>query len=190
MVIKFVALLVILPAIVICRQNPNSELDRYIQDLRKDRMTEEAKITMSTISSIRTDHTTLTFIKDSTSGTYGTSYGSTFCPIPGTDSSEIRKISNQIEADINGDIEKIRPLADSDSSGFITTSEAEHFRRLIEFGWLADYVSKKGEPESIVARSKGISGDRLARLIKEYKNIADRARKMGIAHIPPWPYNN
>ena len=181
-------MLLIFQGALVGQQKHSSELDRYIQNIRNDRMTEDAKLTMETISSIRTGHTTLTFVKDSTSGTYGTSYGSTFCPRPGTDSSENLKISKQIDADVNADIKKIRPLADFDNSGFITTDEANRFRRVIEFGLLANFVAKKGEPESIVVRSFGIPKDRLRKMIEDYKNMVRNARNLGVIDIPAWPF--
>lgn len=147
-------------------------------------MTEDAKITLKMVSSIRTGDTPLTFVKDSSSGNYGTAYGSSFCPRPGTDSSQIKKILDQIESDENADLEKIRFLADFDNSGFITTDEANHLRKLIEFGLLATFVAKKGEPEKIVTRFLGIPDARFLKMVEDYKNIVRKSKNLGIIEIP------
>jgi len=149
--------------IVICQEKSNPELEKYIENIRKSRMTEDALGTIKMVSNIRWGYTNLTFVKDTSYGTYGKRYSSSFCSKLGMDSLEIKKINNKISTDVNADFDKIRDLADFDNSGFITTNEANKFRTLIEFGLLADFVAKEGESKSALANpgSEVISKKRL-----------------------------
>jgi hypothetical protein len=190
MITKILFTLLILQTALLGQVKKITELENYIQKIRTYRMTEDARSTMDMVSSIRTEHTTLTFVKDASAGTYGTSYGSTFCPLPGADSVEVQKIYAKIAEDVNADREKIRPLADIDHSGFITTEEATRFRKLIEFGLLANFAAKNGEPVATVARSLGISDKSLPQMITDYKDLVSRSANLGKSGIPPWPYKN
>jgi hypothetical protein len=171
---------------VFCQEKSNPELEKYIESIRKSRMTEDAMSTIKMVSNIRMGYTNLTFIKDTSSGTYSNRYTSSFCPKPGMDSLEVKKVYDKIDADVNADFEIIRDLADFDNSGFITTNEANKFRTLIEFGLLADFVAKNGESKSSLGKS-WIRGN-FEKTIEDYKLLVIKATKIPGVKIPLWPF--
>src|SRR5262245_23838847 len=94
MIIKLLFALLLSPLVLLGQEKTSPEMEAYLQTIRKDRMTEDAKKTIRTVASLRTGRTTLTFVKDPTSEMYGNSYSSGSRPRAGFDSVKFQETND------------------------------------------------------------------------------------------------
>jgi hypothetical protein len=87
------------------------------------------------------------------------------------------------EADIL--VDQLKPFADADDSGFVTTEEAADFRWLVEYGYLvAQVIRDEGPSIDFVARASGKDLGDAERRVEEYKALARRITEAGVTDLP------
>ena len=164
-----------------------ADLERYVIEARRDGMSEGARGTLWQVAAIRTGAIVVTYPKDETTGVYFDSYNSTTCPNPKQNPEVARKFQEKMSQATEAEVKKLKPLADADGSGFVSSDEGEAFRRLVEFGYKASFISKqKGRGDlHALAKALGQADDVVLDQAVRYKALV---KHMGSdSKLPPIP---
>jgi hypothetical protein len=80
------------------------------------------------------------------------------------------------EAEIAAEIARLAPFADKDGSGAVTAPEGLQFRRVLEFGMMAAWVSRTEETVEVkrLAPLLAMSPDELRRNVRDYEALRER----------------
>ena len=180
----FWAMLLVLSGSVVHGQDP-ADLEEYLTEIREAGMTEEAHNRLTMLASIMLGHTVLDFRKDDSSARVWTGYVTGTCPNPKADLSEEALRQRRQAAEREALVSQLKPFADSDSSGFVSTREGSLFRGLVEFGYLAAHVvNTDGATLKLLAEATGLSDGDVEQKLSAYRELADR---MAAASIKPLP---
>ena len=149
------------------------DFQAYMAEVRKLGMTESASGDLSTVAMIRTGASLLRFLKDEITGEYSPSYESTACPVPGADPEMNRQWHAELQERIDHDMELLRKQADWDGSSFVSTVEGSEFRKLVEFGYLANHiVASEPAAAAVLARAARMAADQVASRVAQYNALA------------------
>ncbi len=163
-----------------------SDFDQYVAEVREQGMTESAQGDLATIASIMAGSVILEFRRNETTGEYGRSYQNTTCPLPGADDKEVTRWKAGLRAKSDSTAAVYKTIADLDASGFVSTSEAAVFRRLIEFALgYNQLVSAVGNDSWSLARALYVSESEMPSLKEEYLALRKRAMHKGVNE---WPF--
>jgi hypothetical protein len=182
-----VAILAILALAGVARAQTEkgADLEAYIADIRASGVSETGRSHLRSVAGVCCGATILAYRKDEASGQYWASYTSATCPKPATDTAGIEqwKVLQRSKADEL--TSQLKPFADADGSGFVTTQEASDFRFLMEYGYLvAQVIRDEGPSIDLVARASGMDVDAAMHRIEAYKVLAQRIDEAGIAELP------
>jgi hypothetical protein len=157
------------------------ELDSYLNSIRESGMTEMAQSQLGTLASITTGHTLLSLHHmEGVPGT-GLMFTSGYCPRPGTSPEEAKRVEEEIQKDMSGDLKIWKQVADVDSSGFVTTEEASKTRSIAEFGFEVGLVLKEGtSSQSDVAKTMNLPDSTFTKRLAKYRELAARALRFGL----------
>ena len=167
------------------RAEATSDLEEYLRQIRNWGMSESAHSALFTVACIVNGSTILSVSRDSTSGWWLRGYRATACPLPGADSLAVAKWQEEIRQRSEPVIALLRPSADSDGSGFVTSQEAGAFRELVEFGYVVDYLVR-GEtldPEA-VAEANSMTLQKLMDRAEAYNEVARRFNAASTLRMP------
>jgi len=175
-------LLTFVPAIVGAADPRDTEdFAAYVDQIRKWGMTEYARGSIHMVASIEAGTRLLSFQKDDSSGVYFSRYTSTSCPKPDMSESERQELRDEYEAKLAPFVEKMRLIADTNHSGFVTTEEGSEFRALVEFGYQASHiVDKESHDMKKICAGLGMSEERVRERAKQYKEFLAKARTAGL----------
>lgn len=118
----------------------------------------------------------------------GRRYTSVLCPRPGMSEearAQLRKEMEAMEAKVKAEIARLRPLADRDGSGFVSSEEGHRFRNLYEMGRSVLVVTAGG------LRDGGQAAERLqipAEKLQE--DLAAYAAVKGFSPLPELKFSN
>jgi len=174
--------LLFVPAIV-AAEDPRDKDDftTYVDQIRKWGMTENARMSIGMIASIEAGATLLSFQKDDSSGAYFPRYMSASCPKPDMSESEREEWRDELEAKVAPFIGKMRPIADTNNSGFVTTEEGREFRAVVEFGYQASHiVNKEGHDMKKICAGLSMNEERARERAKQYRKLLAEARAAGL----------
>jgi hypothetical protein len=144
-------------------------------------MTENARMSIRMMASIQAGTTLPFFQKDDSTGAYWPGYRSASCPKPDMSEAERQELRDEYEAKTDPFIEKMRPLADADHSGFITTEEGAEFRALVEFGYRAAHVvGNEGHDMKKICAGLSMSEESVRERAEQYKELLAKARAGGL----------
>jgi Tfp pilus assembly protein PilP len=167
------------------RSGDPPDLASYLNQIRATRMSEGAASALRMVASLRSGQTLLEYQKDGDSGRYWPSYASTSCPNPKVDLAEAKRRAETLERQIEQGIEALRPIADLDHSGFVSTQEGDDFRRVVEFGYLAAKVQADGGAGiAAVANAAGVDVATTQETLRRYREIV-RAQAGDVASRLP-----
>jgi len=172
--VGILALAAVAPAIAL--PPPPSELQSYLDTIRKAGRSELAWGELLTVSSVK-EHVALVSF-DKFGEVYVAEYQDRFCGVPGhAQRPEVIAAEKGIDA--------LRPLADFDGSGFVSTEEATRFKNLFELGRAIPYVvaHEKTTTAAALARALRRSVDELAAAYAEYPALTAKDRDL----FPPLP---
>lgn len=154
--------------------DPPDLLD-YIAKIRESGMSEGAEGSLRSIASIRAGATILKYRKDDRSGRYWASYSSTACPLPGADPAKVAEWQATLRAKTSAEMDRLKPLADRDSSGFVSSEEAWELRELFEFGILAVQVQEaEGPGIQKLATASGLKSEDAESRLASYRVLAKK----------------
>jgi hypothetical protein len=161
------------------------DLQEYLQKIRDDGMSEGARMQLHTISAIILGQSILEFHEDDSTGRLWPGYMSASCPNPNSDPTEEAVRQRRLTTELETLVSQLKPIADSDSSGFVSTREGHAFRELVEFGYLAAHVTDTGGATlKVIAKASGLSEGDVDEKLSAYRRLADR---MATASIKPLP---
>jgi hypothetical protein len=175
-------IVMLIPAVLVAQDPRDSDdFTAYVEQIRKWGMTEDARGSIRMIASVEAGTTLLSYQKDDSSGAYWTRYTSTSCPKPDMSETERQELRDELEARIAPLMEKLRPVADMDNSGFVTTEEGAQFRAIVEFGYKASHVLTE-EDRDLKKTCAGLSmnEDRFREQVKQYKELLVKAWAAGL----------
>jgi hypothetical protein len=175
-------------AFAACYHRSPPELADYLEKIRASGMSEGAESSLRMIASLRIGQTLLTFEKEAETGLYGRTYTSGTCPRPGMTPEQLEALKKTTLESSQKEMDRLKPLADLDHSGFITTEEGARFRSIVEFGIEAAYICQH-EPctPASVSHALGIAKPAFSDLLSRYQDVRRRATELHIAGFAPVP---
>lgn len=157
-----------------------NDLDSYLRAIRASGMSEMAESSLRTLAAVSTGNTLLQLYHGSGTAV-GLSYTSGFCPVPGADPQATKLQQEKIQKEIAAEVEVWKPIADMDSSGFVTTMEAARTRSIAEFGLQVAMLLKEGASSlSDVSKKTGVPDSTVTRRLAEYRELSVRAARFGL----------
>ncbi len=161
------------------------DLTAYIAEIKRDMMSEDARSALRMIARIRVGQTDLKYINRSSGDRYSPSYRSTTCPRPGADPDAVAEWHTALDKRVEEEVEHLRAFADSDNSGFVSTTEGMTFRRLVEFGYLIKQVIQvKGRSVEAVGAAAGLPAEEARQQLQEFDELASRMADSGLRPLP------
>ena len=162
-----------------------ADLTAYIETIRASGMSEMAQSQVGTVAGIVAGTTILFFQPDPESGRYWPGLMSTNCPNPNADAPELTRWKSLKKDESAEVLQQLKPFADADGSGFVTTQEGGDFRNLLEFGYLAAQVIRD-EAASVqaIARASGKDVTATEASLREYVALSKRITQVGVAGLP------
>lgn len=171
-----------------CQGGEPEDLAEYVAAIRACGISESAQGDIRMIASIRAGTTILKFVKDEASGIYFQQYTSSECPKKNATPEEIAEFRRAREEQVNPELELLKPIADVDNSGFVSTEEGIQFRRMYEFGMKANEVlSIEAGELAASARALGFTVEELEEKVSEYAAFCATLGADAERVIPPVP---
>lgn len=164
-----------------CAETDPPDLAACLESIRDQGMSEMARSQLIDISGMVLGHHTLEYIEDPESGRFWQRFTSNLCPLPGTDPEELASLQKTRTAESDSLIALLRPLADSDESGFVSTAEALEMNETYRFGLLLRAVGAK-QPVTVDALcvAAGLSREVVQARISAHELMSARAREAGL----------
>lgn len=129
-----------------------------MEEVRRAGMTESSRSDLLMVAGIMVGGTVVEFPSDPATGGYGRAYRSTSCPAPGLSAQARAKLAREVAVRREPVIKRLREVADTDRSGFVSTSEGWELRRTFEFGvQLAALVSREGTDRAKLCKLMNVS---------------------------------
>ena len=178
----FFLILLLIP-VTLAAKDPTDTDDftAYVEQVRKWGMTEQGRSSISVIASIEAGITLLSFQKEDSSGVFWPRYMSASCPKPDMSETELQELRDELEAKIAPLREKMRSVADTNNSGFVTTEEGAEFRAIVEFGYRASHVvNEEGHDMVRICRGLGMNERQVRERAKQHKELLVKARAAGL----------
>lgn len=161
-----------------------ADMQKYIDEIRQYGMSEAGKGHLLMIASIRNGFTELVF-PQGPDGSYGMSYTSLLCKNPSMDPDVARRERQEAETKNGLETIRLKPLADSDRSGFVTTEEAWQFRQLVEFVYKIAHVSaRESNDMQRTCKALGMFEDAVRQRLADYAMLQERLQDLGLAPLP------
>jgi hypothetical protein len=162
-----------------------ADLTAYIESIRASGMSEAAQMQVGSIASVVAGATILTYQVDPESGRYWPGYMSTTCPNPNADPPELTRWKSLKTDESAVVLEQLKPFADADGSGFVTSQEGSDFRWLLEFGYLAAQTIRDEEATvQAIARASGKDVAATEASLREFAALSERITAAGVAGLP------
>jgi len=162
-----------------------SDFERYVEEIRKAGMSEEAAGSIRMAASILSG-ATIFEVKLAPNGHLGKSYSSAVCFRPGADEQHLRAAREKIEARVEAWIPFLKKQADTDGSGFVSREEGSALRRRVELGFTAGQVPGAKNVDDLV---KAVPEER-SQVIEDliaYKRLQAAAASQGFEGMPALP---
>jgi hypothetical protein len=190
LLVATVALLLI--AVNIASQNIEEPADMKacIEEIRAWGMSEQAKGSIMMVAGNRLGGTSWYYIKDESSGTYGFGMRGNRCNLPNDNPIEAEREKMAYQYKLDREIMRLKEIADSDGSGFVSTTEGREFLNLVQFGHKASFIieEEKSDIDAIVVglNQELSGGDETAfrDKLNEYNTLKTLAVKHGIDDLP------
>lgn len=114
-----------------------ADLKAYLEEIKTAGMTEDAAGSIRMVAAIEVGATIMEIETDETGKLESRQYTSALCPRPGMSEearAQLKKEMDAMEEKIESEVARLKPLADTDGSGFVSSEEGHRFRRLYETG--------------------------------------------------------
>ncbi len=165
-------------------QDP-ADFTSYVEKIRAQGVTDAGKSHLMTVVVIRLGQSTLTFSEDAHTGRYIPSFQSTTCPVPGDDPAKAADWQAELARARDVEFSALKPLADADGSGFVSSEEALSFRSLFEFGALAQsVVGKNGFSSAAISRASGLDEETVNARLSLLDELGKRVATAGLTAFP------
>ena len=185
MKISVIAVLILCVVPAMAEEEKQSDLESYIEGIRASGISEMGRNQVYSVAAICCGSTVLTYRSDEASGRFWPSYTSATCPKPEADPPEIERWKELKVSETDLLVPRLKPFADTDGSGFVTTEEASDFRYLIEYGYLAQQVAQdQGANAKFLAKASGQDPKDAMDRLATYKELARKIIDSGVAELP------
>lgn len=178
----FLALTLLCAGSAFAGEEMPADLKAYLEEIKAAGMTEDAASSLRTVASIEVGATLLEITTDESGKVSSRGYTSRFCPRPGMSEearAQLKKEMDAMEEKVKSEIARLRPLADRDGSGFVSSEEGMRFRRAYETGRSVLAVTADGLRDGDkVAERLRMPVERLQSDLAEYAGI------QGLAPLP------
>ena len=178
----FLALILLATGSAFAGEEMPADLKAYIEEIKAAGMTEDAAGSIRMVAAIETGSTILEIKTDDKGKVSGHHYTTALCPKPGMSEearAELRRQMDAMQAKVKSEMERLKPLADRDGSGFVSSEEGARFRDLYEMGRGVLVVTADG------LRDGGEVAERLQTPVdKLQKDLASYAEIKGFAPLP------
>lgn len=147
----FLAVSLLAAGSVFAGEDMPADLRAYLEEIKAAGMTEDAAGSLRMVAAIETGESLLEIQTDEAGKISGRSYTARFCPRPGMSEearAQLRKEMEEMEAKVEREMARLKPLADRDGSGFVSSEEGMRFRRLYELGKSVLVVTADGLRDS------------------------------------------
>jgi hypothetical protein len=182
-VVGFAGLLSLLSGLAFAQDPP--DLVSYIEKIRAQGITDSGKSQIMTVVVIRLGQSTLTFDEDTQTGRYTPTFQSATCPVPGADPVKAAEWQAELARARDAEFGALKPLSDTDGSGFVSSEEAMAFRSAFEFGSLAQcVVEKSGFSRAALCRASGLDE---ATVDTRLSFLDELGKRMVAAGLKPFP---
>lgn len=137
------------------------------------------------IAAIRVGAQILEFRRDTISGFYNQAYISAVCPTPNAGKEGFKKWEEEMKAKEEKEFKALRPLADADSSGFVSTSEGHEFQTLALFGYEAAFALETEQHHlQRACEWMHMSLAEFEEALSKYRLLQSRVKRAGLAALP------
>ncbi|MCU0290865.1 MAG: hypothetical protein MUF10_02605 [Thermoanaerobaculaceae bacterium] len=181
----------LLATLVLAQATPvPADLAAYFEEIRLAGCTESASDSLEMVAGILVGETVLTFPRDPSGRTYGNYYRSSedSCPLPGPSSPKPEALRTDRERTKRAVLSRLRVVADTDHSGFVSTIEGSHLRRVYEFGAKAAFLtSQEGKKKADLLDLLHVSESELGSLTTEYRHLAVQLSGLQSLTLPEIP---
>lgn len=166
--------------------NEPADYLEYIKSVRDIGMGGEALMAVRSIASITSGGSTLTYEAGEDCSSYIPRFASTSCPPRNADPAAVAATQAADRERLATEVQRLRPVADADGSGFVSTAEAAEFRRLIEFGHLMHHLTavERASDETIACATR-LDSDRRRERIRAYDTVARRINESHAGTLLP-----
>ncbi|HWN43404.1 MAG TPA: hypothetical protein VNW71_14345 [Thermoanaerobaculia bacterium] len=133
----FLAFSLLAAGSVFAGEDMPADLRAYLEEIKAEGMTEAAASALRMVAAIEAGSTILEIQTDEAGKVSSRGYTSGLCARPGMSEearAQLRKEMEEMEAKVERELERLRPLADRDGSGFVSSEEGGRFRHLYELG--------------------------------------------------------
>ena len=160
------------------------DLAEYIAKVRSAGLSENAESSVGMVARFVCGQSGFKLHKDESSGIYWVGMHSFTCPRPGLTEEELAAFNERNEIERAAIVDLLRPIADADQSGFVSSDEGWILRTVYEFGMKAGYVvSVEGSDPAFVSRGCNVSIEELQPRIEEYNRLAEAMSEVGIEGV-------
>jgi hypothetical protein len=184
----FLALALLCTGSVFAGEDMPADLRAYLEEIKAAGLTEQAASSLRMVAAIEAGETILEIETDETGKISGRSFTATLCPRPGMSEeaqAQLRKQMQEMDAKVESEMARLRPLADRDGSGFVSSKEGSQLRHLYEFGKSVLVVTANGLRDGEqVAEKLQMPLEMLRRDLAGYAEIK------GLASIPELKFSN
>ncbi len=177
----FLIVLFVPAALAAQEAKDTDDFTAYVEQLRSWGMTEAARMSLYTLACVQSGISVFMVQKDDSSGVYRFGYRGTSCPKPDMSEAERQELLKEQDSKINPFVERMRSIADTDKSGFVTTEEAQLFRAVVEFGYQAFHVVKaEAHDMQRLCRGLSMTEKQIRERETQYKELLPKARAAGL----------
>ena len=166
---------------------PQTDFDKYIEEIRKAGMSESAAGDVRMAAGLLSGRSLFKATR-APDGSVGKSYASNMCFVPTKDeklAEKQRALREAIQVKQDAWMSILQKHADSDGSGFVSTEEGHALRRRVEMGLIADQLGIT----DVNQLAEALFEDRAAALsdITAYSKLLAEAEKLGLGGLPGLP---
>ncbi len=159
-------------------QQPGGDLEEYLKTIQEKGMSERADPDLRTVGSILIGHASLSFQRSGPGGRCWPRFTSNNCPNPDMTAEERQEFARRSQLQYEELLRVLKPMADLDGSGFVSTEEAREFRGLFEFGCLAQHVrANEGEEAALLASAAALSPEVLPAKARQFNELCRRLQE-------------
>jgi hypothetical protein len=162
-----------------------ADFERYVEQIRKSGMTEDAASSIGGVAAILSG-ATLFEVKPAPDGSLSRSYSSALCFRPDADREKLRAQRERIEAKQQVWIAFLKTRADTDGSGFVSTEEGSALRRRVELGLLIAQLPGVGSLDELL-KAVRLQRSQVLEDLTAYAQLQAQAAKEGLDGMPTLP---
>lgn len=169
------ALLLLAAVPVFAGEEMPADFRAYIEKVKAAGMTEDAESSLRTIASVEAGETVFTIDKDDQGKVVGQGFMSKYCIRPGMSEEAMAKLKEEraeVEKKAQMEVERLKPIADRDHSGFVSSEEGYRLRELYFFGrQVREVTGDEPRDGAFVAEKLGRSVAEVRKMLAEYQEL-------------------